>query len=107
MGRLESIKERLKEGYYIKSNPTWGKDDSASKDVEWLIRRLERYEKALNFYGDEQNYDKWTCEGERVTNVTRDKGNVAKEALKEENRGGLLNPDGGDYPLKWMSEPKE
>jgi hypothetical protein len=24
----------------------------------------------------------------------------------EEYRGGLRDPDGGDYPLKWMSRPK-
>lgn len=25
----------------------------------------------------------------------------------EPKRGGLLNPDGGNYPLKWMTEPAD
>jgi hypothetical protein len=79
MNRLESIKERL--AYFPSELRDGGFSDNslefgAKLDIEYLLQRLERYEKALKDITEaEHTWD------EPLPTVMR---RLAKEALKEE-----------------------
>jgi hypothetical protein len=52
MNRLEEIKERLEKVTHLRGNKGFDAreefDSCAEADIEYLLQRLERYEKALN-----------------------------------------------------------
>ena len=77
MKRLEEIRERYKDQLCPEV-------DLLDSDLQYLLDRCERYEKALEFYANrkwEHGYDDCTCHYDDGMNTVDD---VAKEALKEE-----------------------
>jgi hypothetical protein len=55
-------------------------------DFDWLIEKVERYEKALKFYANKENYKEWNEDlglTEYIHNVDFEGGDIAKKALEE------------------------
>jgi hypothetical protein len=75
MNRLENIKERLNEGVKTESGLR-EIHDHAPDDIEYLLQRLERYEKALKKISV-------PMPGSRDNELVLHKERIAEEALKE------------------------
>jgi hypothetical protein len=87
--KLQEIKDYCKHYDYL--------DYVNLKDLNWLIEqaeKVERYEKALKFYADKENYEEWNEDlglTEYIHNADFDGGDIAREALdkaEKENKNG-------------------
>ena len=58
--------------------------------IEKQQKQIERYEKALKFYANKENYEQWNEDlvlTEYIHNVDFDGGDTAKRALDVKNEG--------------------
>jgi uncharacterized membrane protein YgaE (UPF0421/DUF939 family) len=78
--RYEADKKTMSQ---IVGEETLWQSGQYESEMSRLQKKVERYEKALEFYADEDNYFKRVIPPVIESNVVTDKGKVARKALKE------------------------
>ena len=74
---LKEIKEWVDDEGYLDNVY----DPITENTFYWLIKRIEKYEKALRFYADNQHVKKYLRQGKEFREI--ENGEIARKALEE------------------------